>query len=684
MDLKDMLLFYSFSQLKGVSEQRERDYWAEGKTLSSLADCLSDQQSLFDDGRINDISDCIQALQKENTDFFLDRTEHRHLYRIAYSFPRDVMFLDIETTGLSTVYHYVTCVGWLLNGEYGYWFQGTDSERFLTSFRAAKMIVTFNGTRFDCRFLDQAFQSSEFSQKANLDLMFLCRRFGLSGGQKAIEQELGFHRPESLKEADGKEAIALWYSFLFGKRSALKRLINYNFYDVLGMAYILDRVFFDKIYGLEFPTVGRPQPFYKNTTVLKLSRVLPPASVCTAIRKIIKAEISNFSRESLRDADNYRIVGIDLAGKTDSRTGLCLLVGSMAWTEVAHTDESILRFVEEVRPDIISIDAPLSLPNGRSSVYDDDPARDSAGIMRYCERELKRRNVNCYPALIRSMQELTRRGIDLAARFRKKGYPVIECFPGAAQDVVQLPRKRTDEALLKTGLSRFGIKGRFQEDAVCHDELDAITASLVGQFFISRYYEPLGIPEENDMIIPQRERRAPTHALVIGLAGLVAAGKTTVGNYLKEYNYHYIRYSQIIEKDLSDHCQANGRDDLRVAGVNLFQNNGQYALNHRVADEIAPFPRVVVDGMRHLEDYTFWKERCFSNFILIFIDTDYELRAARFAARGDENTDYDTAAAHPAEAGVPALRDKADYIIENNGTLDELYTSVHRILEGLV
>ncbi len=684
MDLKDMLLFYSFSQLKDVSEQRERDYWAEGKTLSSLADCFSNQQSLFEDSRISDISDCIQALQAGNVDFFLDHVEHRQLYRIAYSFPRDVMFLDIETTGLSTVYHYVTCVGWLINGEYGCWLQGTDPEYFLSSFRAAKVIVTFNGTRFDCKFLDRKFHTSEFSTKANLDLMFLCRRFGLSGGQKAIEQSLGFHRPESLKEADGKEAIALWYSFLFGKRSALERLINYNFHDVLGMAYILDRVFFDKIYGRSFPLVGNPQPFYKNTTMLNLSRVLPSASICATIRKTIKTEISNFSQESLRDAGNYRIVGIDLAGKTDSRTGLCLLIGPMARTEVAHTDEDIFHFVEEVRPDIISIDAPLSLPNGRNSVYDDDPSRDSAGIMRYCERELKRRNVNCYPALIRSMQELTRRGINLAEQFRKEGYPVIECFPGAAQDVVQLPRKRTDEALLKTGLSRFGIKGRFQRDAVCHDELDAITASLVGQFFISGYYEPLGIPEENDMIIPQRERRAPAHTLVIGLAGLVAAGKTTVGKYLNRCNYHYVRYSQIIEKGLADHCQTTNRDDLRIAGAKLFQNNSQYALNRRVADEVAAFPRVVIDGMRHLEDYTFWKEQCFSNFILIFIDTDYELRATRFTTRGGENIGYDTAVTHPAEAEVFALKDKADYTIKNNGTLDELYTSIHRVLESLV
>ena len=62
--------------------------------------------------------------------------------------------------------------------------------------------------------------------------------------------------------------------------------------------------------------------------------------------------------------------------------------------------------------------------------------------MRECERMLKRRGINVYPCLIPSMQKLTRRGIDLAEKFRKLGIPVIESYPGAAQDIVGIPRKR--------------------------------------------------------------------------------------------------------------------------------------------------------------------------------------------------------------------------------------------------
>lgn len=681
MNPEKMLLYYSFSQIKGISAKKEKEYWEANETLASLSEGLNAQQTLFGEStQKDDISQSLFALQNGDASFFQDRLDHKYYYRIAYSFPKQTMFLDIETTGLSTNYHYITYVGWLLDGTYGYWVQGTDPEPFLNAFRSAKIIVTFNGTMFDCKFLDHQFATNEFSKKANLDLMYLCRRFGLTGGQKEIEHHVGFTRPKSLTEVDGKEAIALWYSFLFGKRSALKRLIQYNFYDVVGMAYILDCVFFEQVYGYEFPRLGSPELFFPKSLSLNDSTPLPSPAVCENIREYVKEHISNFSNEFLIRSLPYRIVGIDLAGKTTSRTGLCFLQGNSAKTKVAHTDEDILEFVEEMQPDLISIDAPLSLPKGRNSVYDDDPSRDSAGIMRYCERELKRRNINSYPALIRSMQELTRRGIHLAGEFRKNGYPVIECFPGAAQDVVQLPRKRTDETLLKKGLSRFGIQGPFCKEPVCHDELDAITASLVGQFFISGYYEPIGIPEENDMIIPQKQYRAASHRCVIGIAGHVAAGKTTLGNYLASRGFHYIRYSQIIQQALSSSGYTAERDDLRATGAALFSANHQYDLNQRLASSLGSYPNVVIDGMRHLEDYTFWKEQCFLNFILIYIDADYELREKRFSARQDESISYESAVSHPAEKDVPFLKNKADFIIANNGSIEDLNTTVLKIL----
>ena len=226
----------------------------------------------------------------------------------------------------------------------------------------------------------------------------------------------------------------------------------------------------------------------------------------------------------------------------------------------------------------------------------------------------------------------------------------------------------------------FGIDGCFKNHSVCHDELDAITASLVGQFFISNYFEPLGIPEENDMIIPQKKHRHPKHEMVIGIAGPIASGKTTIGLYLEKCGYQYVRYSLIIGQELSNDGSAANRESLRHAGASLYNNNMQYDLNRKISNAIEHCPNVAIDGMRHMEDYTYWKESGFLNFILIYVDAPYELRKMRFSMRSDEFSEYEKAVAHPAEADVDLLKEKADYLVKNDGTLDDLYASIRDIL----
>jgi predicted nuclease with RNAse H fold len=151
--------------------------------------------------------------------------------------------------------------------------------------------------------------------------------------------------------------------------------------------------------------------------------------------------------------------------------------------------------------DLVSIDSPLGIPIGRTSFFDDDPYRHY-GIMRECERTLKRRGINVYPCLIPSMQKLTRRGMALAEQFRQKGIPVIESYPGAAQDIMMIPRKQAGHDNLISGIKEFGVNGDFFYHKISHDELDAITSSIVGLFFWAGMFEKLGNPFEEHLIIP--------------------------------------------------------------------------------------------------------------------------------------------------------------------------------------
>jgi predicted nuclease with RNAse H fold len=194
------------------------------------------------------------------------------------------------------------------------------------------------------------------------------------------------------------------------------------------------------------------------------------------------------------------VVGIDLRGNPKNPTGWSRCEGSRVESRILHDDEQILAFTLSAQPDLVSIDAPLSLPRGRRSVSDDSPCREKGGIVRDAERTLWSRGIPVYPSLIRHMQSLTQRGITLADRLREHGIAVIESYPGAAQDILGIPRKRLDLDILRRGLEEFGFE---TNDVWTHDELDALTSALVGYFYLADQYEAIGAEDEGYMIIPR-------------------------------------------------------------------------------------------------------------------------------------------------------------------------------------
>jgi predicted RNase H-like nuclease len=71
---------------------------------------------------------------------------------------------------------------------------------------------------------------------------------------------------------------------------------------------------------------------------------------------------------------------------------------------------------------------------------------------------------------------------------------------GAAQDIWNIGRKQDGLLKLRKGLQRLGIKGIHNK--MGGDELDAITAALVGQWFLFGKAEVLGNFRCGAIIIP--------------------------------------------------------------------------------------------------------------------------------------------------------------------------------------
>jgi len=193
----------------------------------------------------------------------------------------------------------------------------------------------------------------------------------------------------------------------------------------------------------------------------------------------------------------FIVVGIDLAGSLRRPTGVCVLHGMTARTCIVFTDEEILRSIGLAKPDLVTIDAPLSLPNGRKTIHD-----RSGEHFRDCDRELLRRGIRFFPITLGPMRMLTERGLALKPKIEVMGYRTVECFPGGAQDVWGIPRQHRDIAGLRAGLGRLGVKGLADEST--SDELDAVTAALVGRWFLLGRGEMLG--GERGIMMPSGHR----------------------------------------------------------------------------------------------------------------------------------------------------------------------------------
>ena len=155
--------------------------------------------------------------------------------------PERVLFLDVETTGLRPYYDDVTVIGWSFGGCARTLIRGADSYRLHRDFKHAKFLVTFNGGRFDTKFIAREFPDIAFP-RVHLDLMYVCRWLGLTGGQKEIERAIGIGVRDESTRFNGVTAVILWRRYLRGDREALRRLILYNRTDVAAMGAILDEV----------------------------------------------------------------------------------------------------------------------------------------------------------------------------------------------------------------------------------------------------------------------------------------------------------------------------------------------------------------------------------------------------------------------------------------------------------
>ncbi len=231
-----MRLENTYIGVEGVGEATERKLWESGaRTWSEFDPGLCGSTTA---DRIEAFIDRARPRLSEGDSDFFDRVlPSSECWRLYENFREEACFFDIETTGLNHTYDEVTCVSVHRGGDTETLVRGDDlTEGNLRELLDAPLLVTFNGARFDVPFLEGSFDLE--IDRPHLDLMYPCRRVGLTGGLKAIEPEVGVGRDRP--DISGEDAVRLWREHERGVDGALETLVSYNREDAVNLRTVAD------------------------------------------------------------------------------------------------------------------------------------------------------------------------------------------------------------------------------------------------------------------------------------------------------------------------------------------------------------------------------------------------------------------------------------------------------------
>lgn len=176
-----------------------------------------------------------------------------------------------------------------------------------------------------------------------------------------------------------------------------------------------------------------------------------------------------------------KVVGIDLAGMDKNPTGIAILQDKNVSVSCAFRDEDILSVLEKAKPRLVAIDAPLSKPK-------EGPFREADLILR---------EYGTLPLNMRGMVQLLERGMRLKTKIN---FPIIEVFPRATSLILGYYAK--GEQVLQKNLIGLGIEGDIERRLLSKDELDAISAAITAQLFLSGKAKEVG-GDEGKIVVPE-------------------------------------------------------------------------------------------------------------------------------------------------------------------------------------
>lgn len=270
------MLEHTFCHLPGIGLRQEQALWSAGirsweELLVHPAPPLRTSAASLAPRLLRESRERLDA---RDASFFASSLPSGELWRLFARFRSAVLYLDIETTGLSRDRDIVTTVATYDGTCLRTYVHGQNMDDLAAAISSCGLLVTYNGRSFDIPFLEHAL--SIRIPQPHIDLRWILHGLGFRGGLKGCEKQLGIDRG-GLAGVDGYMAVLLWNDYRrSGDERVLETLLAYNAEDAVNLERLMVAAWNLKVENTPFGEVkklsgtARPDiPFTPDPAVIR-------------------------------------------------------------------------------------------------------------------------------------------------------------------------------------------------------------------------------------------------------------------------------------------------------------------------------------------------------------------------------------------------------------------------------
>ena len=182
--------------------------------------------------------------------------------------------------------------------------------------------------------------------------------------------------------------------------------------------------------------------------------------------------------------------------------------------------------------------------------------------------------------------------------------------------------------------------------------------------------------------------------VIIGITGTLGAGKGTVVEYLlKQKNFLHFSVRGFLREELERRKMPVNRDTLTAIANSLRAKHGpSYIIEQLILKAKQTGKNCVIESIRTPGEIDSLREQ--ENFFLLAVDADARLRYKRIRSRNSEtdqvsyhrfmqNEEREMHSTDPNKQNLSACIHVADFIIVNNGGIENLHQSIEDFLSAI-